>query len=629
METAITFLDVTITGGFWADKYQLVRQTTLWAVYERFRETGRFSAFDAPEDTIQHHIFGDSDVAKWIEGVAYFLEKEPCPDLEAIVDRVAEGLNDFKQPNGYFNSHFTIHRPNEEFHHRSEHELYCAGHWMEAAVAYHHATGKDVLLRFAEGLAELIYKAFVRERSARFYTPGHEEIELALVRLYRYTGNHTWLELSRHFVEERGRHGERLRPADINWHAGYAQDHLPVRMQKTAEGHAVRACYLYAAMADLALELGDESLHHACHTLFQNIITRRMYITGGIGSASMGEAFTLDYDLPNREAYAESCAAISLAMFALRMQRLEPGDSQYADIVERILYNGFLSSISLSGDAFFYENPLEIDLAKNKRLGMVTNDDTHHPDTRRKEVFDCSCCPPNIVRFIGSIGDWLAHCEEGRLYLDQYMDCRIQTQISGQPATLEVHTQYPRDGEIHVCYHGPATWLALRVPDWCVNASLAVNGGKANSVASGYQAVQVTSGDVVDLVLDMTPAFVQAHPALTDNAGRVAVMRGPVVYCAEQVDNVVPIRAAMLDARPGKVTEFPGETLGGLPILLAEAEIYPASETLYHLHQTDTLPAQVQMIPYHTFANREETDMLVWMLDLRAQCKHAQPTGET
>lgn len=339
---AVPFQQVDLDQGFWQDRQRINSDVTIWNVYKRFQETGRFDALscDWREGMPNKpHVYWDSDVAKWMEAAAFILERKPDPQLEAAVDELVDRIADNQGADGYFNTYFTVCEPEARFTRRTDHELYCAGHLFEAAVAYARATGQGKI-PWADAPVRRLYRAGIQGRKVRrFCHPGHEEIELALVKLYRHTGEKRYLELSRWFVEERGRHEEGLYEMFPSKHA---QDHLPVRRMETAEGHCVRALYLYSAMADLAYEYQDEEMLEVCRRIFLNIVRRRMYVTGGVGSTAYGEAFTVDYDLPNQTAYAESCASIALIFFARRMLCLE-ADSLYADTMERVLYNGFLS----------------------------------------------------------------------------------------------------------------------------------------------------------------------------------------------------------------------------------------------------------------------------------------------
>ena len=358
----IEFSDVKITGGYWKARQDINRSVTLKAVYDRFNETGRFEALKCDlrdGDTNIPHIFWDSDVAKWIEGASYILHSEKNDQAVEIIENAIDLIIKNSDENGYFNSHFLVAEKENRFRLRECHELYCAGHLIEAAVAYYELTGKDRFLNAVKKYADYIERAFKIDNTAAFITPGHPEIELALVRLYKATGEKRYIELAKYFIDKRGNCDEPGIYTD--WaNEYYSQDEIPVRERKTAEGHCVRALYLMCAAADIAYIYKDNDLKTACERFFDSIVNKRMYITGGVGSSNMGESFTIDYDLPNRTAYAETCAAISLAMFAERMLKFG-ADSRYSDIIERTMYNGIMSGISLDGKSFFYENPLEID----------------------------------------------------------------------------------------------------------------------------------------------------------------------------------------------------------------------------------------------------------------------------
>ena len=375
---------VTLTGGYLAEKQALNRRVTLQAVYDRFYETGRITAFGhgyPDADPIRPHFFWDSDVAKWMEGAAYVLAHEPDPALEAKVDAIIDDIAAHQHADGYFNIYFTVVEPDKRWSNRDWHELYCAGHLMEAAVAYAEATGKTKFLSCMEKYADYIAKIFMEEQSAAFHTPGHEEIELALVRLYRHTGKKQYLDLAAYFINTRG-------VAEEQGKNNYNQSHLPVREQDSAEGHAVRAMYLYTGMAYLAAETGDEALIAACKKLWADATEQKMYITGGLGSTYIGEAFTTPFDLPPDQAYTETCAGIALCFFANGMLALE-NHAAYADVIERALYNGVLSGLSHRGDEFFYENPLEVNLSE--RFVSVWGA-RRFPAHRRVACFACSCC---------------------------------------------------------------------------------------------------------------------------------------------------------------------------------------------------------------------------------------------
>lgn len=607
----ISFRCTTLTDGFWKNRQKTVSEVSIDNIYKRFSETGRFSALHCDwknGDANEPHIFWDSDVAKWIESVAYLIEKEPHPEWETIVDEAVDAIAANQLPDGYFNSCYLVKNPDKRWTNRTDHELYCAGHLTEAAVAYAEATGKRKLLDCMEKYMDCIYRVFVTEKSATFTTPGHEEIELALIKLYHFTKKEKYLELCRFFIDNRGVTEEQ--EYDGVDHR-YSQSHLPVREQRTAEGHSVRAAYLYSAMADLAKETGDRELFTACDAIFDDITTKKMYITGGIGSSARGEAFTIPYDLPNLIAYSESCAALALAWFAGRMTVLR-ADSKYADTVERILYNNGLSSVSLDGKAFFYVNPLEI---RTELLNRHTSQSDHHenlPLTERKEVFDCSCCPPNITRFLASVADFLYTYEDDTLFVHQYMASETKT----ENFSVGQKTSYPNDGKIEIAVKGIRR-IALRIPAWCHDYAVTLNGKNVSGTFNnGYVYLDLTEAEnTVVLTLDMTPQLVFPSSAVRDCLGKAAVQRGPIVYCAEGVDNDFDIMAFRLDESPVFKEDY-DETFG-MYTLRVSGSVPSGSSALYSFVPQEREYAEIRLIPYFAFANRGETDMEIYLLSDR------------
>lgn len=597
----IPFENTCIKAGFWAEKQNLVRNVSIKSVYERFSDTGRFAALDfnwkegMPN---RPHIFWDSDVAKWLESAAFLIAKAPEPELEKLADDAIGKIIAHQDECGYFNSYFDVVEPTERFKRRGDHELYCAGHLIEAAVAYFKATGKREFLNAMCRYADYIEKVFVIEKSAGFDTPGHEEIELALVKLADVTGEKRYLELAKHFIDTRGLKQER----GYDWaSASYFQSHLPCREQTTAEGHSVRAVYLYSGMADIAYKYGDKVLADACKALFENITERRMYVSGGIGSTRVGEAFTVDYDLPSVTAYTESCASLGLALFARRMQLLET-DSKYADIVERIIYNGFMSSLSLDGKSFFYENPLEIIPAL-----FAVHGEIHYPSARRQEVFGCSCCPPNITRFIASVADFLytADDENRMIYCHQFMESETAFELDGKTVNLKQETDYPSDGKVKITYNGESCMIAVRIPSWCD----AYDGVRDDD---GYTYFSAEDGTVIELDFAPEVKFISADPRVTGNEGRVAVSYGPVIYCAEATDNPAPLRDIRIDTEAEFRHGF-NEVLNS-PILTVRAYRRRICDSLYTFGKTPLDVFDAILIPYYAFANRGESEMAVWLL---------------
>ena len=413
-----SYSEVKLTGGYLAKKSELNRKITINAVYDRFYESGRIGAFDfawKEGDPLKPHYYWDSDVAKWMEGVAYILAKHDAPELEQKVDALVEKIEQHQDKDGYFNIYFTVVDPEARLTNRDWHELYCAGHLIEAAVAYAETTGKTRFLSCMERYTDYIYRIFVEEKSVAFSTPGHEEIELALVRLYRHTGKKKYLDLAAYFINTRG-------TAEEDHNEPYHQSHLPVREQTEAVGHAVRAMYLYTGMAYLAAETKEPALIQACKTLWNDATQYKMYVTGGLGSTRIGEAFTNAFDLPNDTAYAETCAAIGLIFFSDAMLSLET-DAKYADAIERALYNGMLSGLSQDGKAFFYENPLEITL--NEHFAEDRFGTRKLPITQRVECFRCSCCPPNLNRVLSSLGKYAYGLDADTVYVNQFVSSNL------------------------------------------------------------------------------------------------------------------------------------------------------------------------------------------------------------
>ena len=603
MIRTVDFSKTRITGGFWKQKQALVRRVTTGAVYDRFADTGRIDAFRfdwKAGEPKKPHFFWDSDVAKWIEGAAYQLALAPDARLEKKIDSLVDLIEKNQQDDGYFNIYFTVIDPAHKLAIRDWHELYCAGHLMEAAVAYFEATGKRKFLDCMCRYADYIEKRFVTDADVPFRTPGHEEIELALVRLYECTGEKRYLALAKHFVDARGYDDGQI----PDWmQPSYGQHHLPVREQTTAEGHAVRAMYLYCGMADVALHTGDKELQAACEAIFDNVASKRMYITGGIGSSGAGEAFTVDYDLPNLISYTESCAALALALFANRMLRFG-ADSKYSDVVERVIYNGFMSSLSLDGKSFFYQNPLEIMPRMHKRDVSVNHASVGLPPMQRREVFVCSCCPPNIVRFIPSIANMLYSDDGEVIYVHQFMQGLTTVERDGKMLVLEQTTKYPESGKVKIKLTGGDARIAVRIPGWFE--------GYTGKTEKGYAYFDVKDGEELDFDFTMKPVFIEARPEVVFDAGRYAVMRGPVLYCMEGVDNGALLRDIRLDSR-ARFRYGKHPTLG-VPQLSVRAwrTVRDENAPLYRRKTQNKEKVEAVLIPYYAFANRGESEMQVW-----------------
>lgn len=574
-------------------------------------------------------VFQDSDVAKWLEAVSYCLMSRSDPELERLADEVIDVIAKAQQPDGYLNTYFTIKEPKKRWTNlRDNHELYCAGHMIEAGVAYYEATGKRKFLDVVCRLADHIDSIFGPGPGKKRGYPGHPEIELALVKLYRVTGEERYLKLSKFFVDERGQkplyfeieakeRGEE-KPRWPFWTPAYCQAHLPVREQTEAVGHAVRAMYLYSAMADLALETRDETLLTACERLWENVTRRRMYITGGIGSSAEGEAFTFDYDLPNDRAYAETCASIGLVFWAHRMLRLEV-DRKYTDVMERALYNGVLSGISLDGTKYFYTNPLEVWPEACKKRHELK-----HIEPVRQPWFSCACCPPNLARLLASIGQYIYSKDEKTVYVHLFVSSEAAIEFAGERITLIQETEYPWKGDIdiQVRIERPLEFtLAIRIPGWCNHPELRINGKELEITAliqKGYARISRTwrDGDKVKLLLPMPVERIRAHPNVRSTAGKVAICRGPVVYCLEEVDNGPNLAQIVLPKEAELTVEFDDQTLDGAAIVrgiglrtdssLWEGDLYKAAEC-------EKRVTPIKAVPYYTWGNREPGEMVVWI----------------
>jgi Uncharacterized protein conserved in bacteria len=606
--SGISFENVNITGGFWKNKQDLNKSVTVYSVRDRFRDTGRFEAYKfnwLEGQPNRPHIFWDSDIAKWIEGAAYILSKEDNEILVANIESVIDCIEANQGEDGYFNVYYLMFQSDKRFTRRDDHELYSAGHLMEAAVAYYNATGKDRFLNLMCKYADYIEKVFVTEDSAAFTTPGHEEIELALVKLYHCTGEKRYLELSKFFIDKRGNNIKEETAQLYNFsNARYNQSHLPVRNQTTAEGHSVRAGYLYSGMADIANIYSDEKLADACRTIFDNIVNKKMYITGGLGQSHIGEAFTVDYDLPNMFAYAETCAAISLIYFAQRMLDIE-FNSKYSDIVELALYNGFLSGLSLDGKAFFYENPLEIDpYIINKDVSIANNHKQRFPITQRVEVFGCSCCPPNVLRLIASIGDYIyGKNDDGVYYVHQYMN----SEMNDDGVSIKQTTNYPVSSKVKINVDGVSK-IAVRIPGWCDKFEI----NQDYIIEDGYAYIENPEG-AIKIKFDMRPKLLQSSPYVRENSGRVALKMGPLVYCIEEVDNGRYLRNIKLSKKLKATWEY-DEFIGANVVEVDGYKPVDTCELYYDYNGNKNLESKrIKFIPYYAFANRGESEMLVWV----------------
>lgn len=638
--------NVKVDDAFWGRYMELVRREAIpyqWEILndrvpgaepshaiENFRIAAGLS-----EGEFYGFVFQDSDVAKWLEAVAYSLSHHPDGKLEEIADGVIELVGKAQQPDGYLNTYFTIKEPGKRWtNERDKHELYCAGHMIEAAVAYYNATGKRKLLDIVCAFADHIDQVFGPGEGKKKGYPGHQGIELALVKLYKTTGNERYLKLSKFFIDERGKQPfffdieakERGEEGDKGFFGDYSypyrQSHLPVREQKTAVGHAVRAVYMYSGMADVAAETEDQSLVEACRTLWENVTKRQMYVTGGLGSQGYGEDFTFDYDLPNDTCYTETCASVGLVFWARSMQKVGM-DGNYADVMEQALYNGVLSGMSLDGKKYFYVNPLEVWPESCKKRY-----DKKDVATTRQGWFSCACCPPNLARLIASIGGYIYSVDKDTVYTHLYLGNNAEIEVGGQTASISQETGYPWDGKVRIKVdpaHDSEFTMAVRIPGWCRNAGIRVNGREvdiSNSMDKGYARLTRLwgKGSVIEIDMPMPVRRVQANPELRENAGKVAIQRGPVVYCLEETDNSGRLSDLVLAENPEFTAGYDGQVLGGVVVIRGRA--YRSSDRqwngeLYGELDFDKVPVEIKAVPYYAWNNRGEGEMTVWIRQLK------------
>lgn len=619
-----------IRDSFWSPKQQLILDTAIdyqekilndqIPGAEKSHAVANFRiAAGLEEGEFYGMVFQDSDVAKWLEGVAYTLTIRPDADLEKRADAVIDIIARAQQPDGYLNTYFTIKEPEHRYQNLLEcHELYCAGHMMEAAVAYYEATGKDTLLKVMERMADNIAQNIGPGKIEG--VPGHPEVEIGLMRMYHTTGKEQYRDMAQYFIDRRGQdpdwfQKERqnrdwehypMNPADTKYNQSFA----PVRQQKSAEGHAVRAVYLYTAMADLAASVGDESLLLACETLWENIVQKRMYVTGSIGSTVEGEAFTIDYDLPNDTAYAETCASIGMVFFGKQMLDITL-DGKYADIIELELYNGILSGMQLDGKRFFYVNPLEVNPGVSGELYGY-----RHVLPQRPGWYACACCPTNTVRLITSLGQYVFSENPQTIFSNLFIGGAYDL----DKARIQVESQYPWQGDITYRIQPKvetAFSLALRIPRFARELQITVNGEPWQAVPEkgyAYLSRGWAQGDVVQVHFDMPVRRIYANPAVRANAGRVALMRGPLVYCLEGIDNSAPLQALHLPRSSGfELHPAPEGVLKGNLLLTAQGLRNVSGPVLYSDEPPRQEPVTLTAVPYYAWGNRGLNQMLVWI----------------
>jgi DUF1680 family protein len=592
----VPFTNVQIADTFWLPRLRAHKDVTLKACLDKCEQTGRIANFvkaaGKMPGAFEGIYFNDSDVYKVLEGIAYALATNADPALEARADEIIAKIAAAQEPDGYLDTYFTLAAPEKKWTDMEKHEDYCAGHLFEAAVAYYQVTGKRQFLDVACKLAD--HLDTVLGPGKKHWVVGHEEPELALVKLYHATGEKRYLNLAIWMLEERGHgHGRGMIWDKPGWGPAYCQDDKPVREMTDIAGHAVRAMYLYTGMADVAAVTRDAGYINALKHLWESVVLRNMYVTGGIGSSKSNEGFTADYDLPNESAYCETCAAVGLVYWNHRLN-LMTSESRYADIVERAMYNGALAGVSLTGERFFYVNPLE-------------SKGAHH----RQEWFDCSCCPTQIARFIPSIGDYVYAVSAKGIWVNLYLAGRAMIPYNEQEVKLRQTTNYPWEGNVALTIEtapAEAFALSLRIPGWCQQVSVQLNGQPLEQMIfeQGYLQLnrQWQNGDTITLNFVMPVERIYAHSKVMENAGQVALQRGPLVYCVEEVDNPTNFDALCLPEDATFFIRHRPDLLDGVTVIEAR---FPDGK------------GQMTAIPYYVWDNRTPGKMRVWLPERRQQ----------
>ena len=627
--TPVPFTATHVDGGFWKQRLDACRDVTIPLAFSKCEETGRYDNFlkaQHPCDTfsVGGFSFDDTDVYKTIEGASYLLQTYPDKNLESYIDSVLHIVAGAQEPDGYL---YTARTMNPKHPHpwagskrwekveELSHEFYNLGHMIEGAVAHYQATGKRNFLDIAIKYADCVCKAIGPDKGQTVRVPGHQIAEMALAKLYLVTGNRKYLDEAKFFLDKRGYTSRK---------DAYSQAHKPVVQQDEAVGHAVRATYMYSGMADVAALTGDTAYVHAIGRIWDNIVGKKLYLTGGIGATANGEAFGGNYELPNATAYCETCAAIGNVYVNHRLF-LFHGDAKYYDVLERSLYNGVLSGISLDGGKFFYPNPLE-------SAGGY----------ERKAWFGCACCPSNLCRFLPSVPGYVYATRGDSLYVNLFMEGVSEIQVGKYKLELRQQTAYPFEGTVRMqLTKGKGDFvMKVRIPGWVrgevvpsdlyrfadkkkTGYSVKVNGETVDGeLENGYLAIsrRWKKGDVVELSLDMTPRLVAANEKVADDRGKMAVERGPLVYCAEWPDNENIDLFSVLLPREAQLAVTGEKAPGGACVIAAKAQrlSYDAEGKLC------TSDVTLKLIPYYSWANRGQGKMMVW-LPVEAGAVHLGP----
>lgn len=582
-------------------------------------------------------VFQDSDLAKWLEAVAYVIAAETDTKLEDQADQVIELIEKAQWEDGYLDTYYTIHDPQHRWSNLLEgHELYVAGHMIEAGVAYFKSTGKDKLLWIVCKMADLICETFgMGEEQCHGY-PGHQEIELALIKLYRITGIKRYLEQAKYFIDIRGvgnnyfleekkQEGHKqIFPEFTHYDPIYSQSHLPVRQQKTAEGHAVRATYMYSAMADLAFLYQDKELEECCQTIWNNMTQKRLYITGGIGSSGILERFTTDYDLPNDCNYSETCASIGLIMFASRMAALKK-ERVYIDVLESCLYNNVLAGISLDGTRFFYVNPLEV-----WPSNCMNRTSKEHVMPVRQPWFGVACCPPNIARLLASVGQYIYMTDVHRLYINLFIANHSEITVGSSVYSIHISGNYPNSGRVKIHIHRVSQdkWeknqFAIRIPGYIERYHIYVNQEERkekDNLTGGYLILEDTEEEInIQLDFDLSARFIHANPEVRADSGKVAIMKGPLVYCLEETDNMENLSALYIDTKQKMEEQYNPDLLGGVTQIELKGKRITKEGwdecTLYQTIPVTLEETSLLAVPYGSWGNRKTGEMIVWIKEL-------------
>jgi DUF1680 family protein len=572
-------------------------------------------------------VFQDTDIAKWLEAVGDTLAVTDDPELEARADAAIDLICRAQQKDGYLDTYFIVKEPGKRWTNLCEgHELYTAGHMMEAAVSYYQGTGKRKFLDAVSRLADLLCRTFGPEEGKTHGYPGHPEVEIGLIRLADVTGEKKYLDLAKYFVDTRGtgenwflqemkRPGFRhIFPEFDPYDPAYSQSDIPVREQTRAEGHAVRAMYLYSAMADLADAYHDETLLDACRRLWDDATCRQMYVTGSIGSSGKLERFTTDYDLPNDCNYSETCASVGLMMFGIRMARITR-NTKYVDTVERALYNTVLAGVALDGKSFFYVNPLEV-----WPDACLPHTSREHVKAVRQKWFGVACCPPNVARTLASLGQYAVMLGDSAVYVNLFIGGSMEVEIGGRSVTMTSESQFPYEGQYRISFSGvpeEGITLYLRIPDYAEDVQIAAGNRECMcTVRNGYVEIPVSSDMTVEMTCSLPVRILRANPKVRADCGKVCLQRGPLVYCLEEIDNGKNLSEIYLDAeKPVKAVK--SDLFGGCVVLEASGRRILEDDwtdgALYAERKPEFTDVPLRAIPYFCWSNRGEGEMTVWM----------------